>query len=618
MRFLAPLFAAGAVAAMVGTVGTVARGQRDTIGVDEVHPGMRGHGLTVFRGTEVERFDVEVIDVMRNFQPGQDLILIRTDHPVLERASSVAGMSGSPIYLGGRLAGAYAYGWPFGEEPIAGVTPIANMLAELDRPVRPGAFPGAELLPGAQRRARAGADTPPARLAGLDPYLGGRRGALAPLGDLVARRDPTGDAPGLRPAVTPLVLGGMTARMTRVLGDALAPFGLLPLQGGGGGRAAGAATGGYEAGGAIGVQLIRGDVAATAIGTVTHVAGRRLVAFGHPMMNTGESGLPTSRARVLHVLVNERRSFKLGEAGAPLGTLIHDRQAAIVVDSELQARTVPVSLRLRGVPGAPKTTWDVEVVDHRVLTPLLTFAAIGNALSAVAADQAEIRFRARSRVKITGRPPIELVDERWTAGGPADTRALASLRLFSLMEAAYGNPFEEARIERVDLELDVRFTREFLRIVDVSAGVDEVDPGETVDLRVVTRRFGAPDRVHVVPFRVPERAAGQKIRVEVEAADEVDVERPRPRDLDDLVQRIEAQLPATAFAVSVGLDSRGLQFDGHVVRALPASALDALQLANDARRIRPFVTFERSLVDAGDVVTGKARVDLRVRERPRG
>ncbi|MGB5701477.1 MAG: SpoIVB peptidase S55 domain-containing protein, partial [Polyangiales bacterium] len=142
------------------------------IHVDEIRPGMKGYGLSVFRGTAPERFDVEVIDILHNFRPNQDLILIRTPHPLLDRARGVAGMSGSPIYLDGRLAGAYAYGWSYGTDPVVGVTPIANMLAELKRPVRLDMFPGARPLKSAPR-----AETDPPhlsneRLAGLPTYRG--------------------------------------------------------------------------------------------------------------------------------------------------------------------------------------------------------------------------------------------------------------------------------------------------------------------------------------------------------------------------------------------------------------------------------------------------------------
>jgi len=144
----APTWIALFVAGLL-TLGTAAIAQRGpaTIGVEDIRPGMRGYGLSVFRGTEPERFDVEVVDVLHQFLPGQDLILARTPHPVLDRAIAVGGMSGSPIYFDGKLAGAYAYGWTFGLEPVIGITPIRSMLAEIDRPFRPTSFPGARPLP---------------------------------------------------------------------------------------------------------------------------------------------------------------------------------------------------------------------------------------------------------------------------------------------------------------------------------------------------------------------------------------------------------------------------------------------------------------------------------------
>ncbi|MDW8360907.1 MAG: SpoIVB peptidase S55 domain-containing protein, partial [Myxococcales bacterium] len=449
-----------------------------TISVDEIRPGMRGHGLTVFRGTEPERFDVEVIDVLRAFRPGQDLILIRTPHPVLDRAGTVAGMSGSPIYLDGRLAGAYAYGWLFGRDPVAGVTPIANMLAELGRPVRRDAFPGAELLPRTARASGAGAaEAPRVHRAGLPPWDGsGRVRALDALRRHAERRGRPRE--GLVPVATPLWLAGFDERVAALLGEELSGFGLVALQGGGSGARSGRrGTARYVDGGAIGVQLIRGDVAATAVGTVTHVAGRRLIAFGHPMLDAGELGLPTCTARVLHVLVSEARSFKIAEAAEPLGALVHDRQATIVVDTSIDGVTIPVRLRVLGVAGAPRTEWNVEVASHRLLSPVLLLAATLNALAATASDDAHAVLVARQRVHVSGRPPLELVDHVAAEHGPTDLRALSGLRLFEVVEAAYGNPFEEARVERVEVDLEVSFRRDWKRIVDVSVAEPQVDPG---------------------------------------------------------------------------------------------------------------------------------------------
>jgi hypothetical protein len=584
-----------------------------TIPVSEIRPGMRGHGLTVFRGTTPERFDVEVIDVLHNFRPDMDLILVRTDHPILDHASTVAGMSGSPIYLDGRLAGAYAYGWPFGKDPIAGVTPIAAMLHEMRRPVRPDSFPGAEAIPGVSRRS--GARRPravaggaaPARFAGLPAYRGGggeARTALDPLRAHAARTGPvarTADPRGMQRASTPLMLGGFTDATANQLGDLLEPFGFVTLQAGGSAADGSAGPQSFSDGGAIGVQLIRGDVTATAIGTITHVGRRRLVAFGHPMMNAGEIGLPTSTARVLHILASQSRSFKIAEAIGPRGTLVHDRQSAIVVDTELEAATVPVTLRIHGIEGAPRTEWRMEVASHRILTPVLAFAGIANALGATASDQTDVIFTAEMRVHIEGHGTVELEDKGYMSSGPNDAPRLSRLRMFELMEIAYGNPFEESRVLSAEVDLHVRFARDLWEIVDASVAAQEVDPGAQVNVHVVLRRFGQADRVRVVPVRVPTHAAGEQIELR----------------MADMIHNVQRRWPSTSLAVSTKMPTRGLQFEGHVVRDLPPSALDALQLVNDSGRGTPFVTYDRQAVDVGEVLSGSARLRLQVRETPR-
>ncbi len=586
---------------------------------------MRGHGLTVFRGTQPERFEVEVVDVLHNFRPNMDLILVRTEHPILEHARTVAGMSGSPIYLDGRLAGAYAYGWPFGRDPIAGVTPISSMFAEMDRPVRPDSFPGADRLspvPRRQRRSAAPRRPSQARLAGLSPYLADAPPtAFSPLEAHAARNGsrPAHGPRGMMPAATPIMLGGMTDAVANLLAERLEPFGLVALQAGGGSRAqGGGAAPSFVDGGAISVQLIRGDISATPIGTVTHVGRNRTVAFGHPMMNAGEVGLPTGTARVLHILASESRSFKIAEAREPLGTLIHDRQPTIVVANRLRAETIPVRIRIRGVPEAPKTEWNVEVAAHRVLSPVLVFSAIANALQTTASDHTDVMFTATSTVEIDGRSPVEVEDVGYMASGPNDPGTISRLRLFELMEVAYGNPFEETRVRRVDVELALRFERDVDQIVDAAITSAEVDPGSTVNVHVRLRHRGQPDRTRIFPIEVPMRAAGESVKIKITSGARVSLEQPQPRSVDDLVRIVRRRLPATQLAISLKMPTRGMTFAGHVVDNLPASALDSLSMVNDTENSRPFVTYDRQLHDMGSVVHGSARLTLRVRETPRG
>jgi hypothetical protein len=608
-----------------------------TIGIDELRPGMRGYGLSVFRGTVPERFDVEVIDVLHGFRPDQALILVRTPHPLLDRARVVGGMSGSPIFFDGRLAGAYAYGWPNGEDPVVGVTPIRNMLAELHRPTLPDVFPGARPFTPRPSPARRGPDQVRADASG--PSVDASRDAIArsvPL--LFPARGTSGTLPdaftaltahtsqlaqttplGLVPTSTPVMLGGFTDEVAHLLAEKLGPLGLVPMQAGGTGAAeASAESPAMVPGGAMAVSLVSGDMSTSAIGTVTHVdPGGRLVAFGHPMINQGQMGLPAAAARILHVFVSNERSMKIGEALGTIGTLIHDRQSGIVIDTQLRPATVPMTMRLHGVPGAPRDTWHVELASHRALTPVLAYASLQNAIKATVADQLPLRWRAVTRVTIEGLGPIEVTDVGASDEGPGNTTPFQSLRMFALMEAAFGNDFVESRVTDLDVDLSFEFGHHVVEVVSASVSDGEVDPGETVPLTVVLRRFGEPDEARVLPVRIPEDAAGRRVTLKLRPAPQVPRERGEARSLADLVQFVLDAPPPTSLAVSIELESRGLRFPGRAVRSLPPSALAALHQVHSTEAGQAFVTHEDSFHAIGDVVEGTAELEVQVRATPR-
>jgi hypothetical protein len=584
------------------------------IHVDEIHPGMKGYGLSVFRGTEPERFDVEVIDVLHNFRPNQDLILVRTPHPLLDRARGVAGCSGSPIYLDGRLAGAYAYGWSYGTDPVVGVTPISNMLAELKRPVRLEMFPGARPLPARQPRAQA-APKPPSKeqLAGLPHYRGEHEvGALSALHAVQKKQS---QAPlGLHRAATPVMLGGFADSVAHMLAEELAPLGFVATQSSTGSNAKGGPTR-YENGGAIAVQLASGDISITGVGTVTHIApGGRVLAFGHPMMEAGATGLPTATARVLHVLVSEVRSFKIAEAAQPLGALVQDRQPAIVVDPSIEPARIPVRVKINGAEGAPKTEWRIHVASHRVMTPAIVFAAISNAVKSTASDATDVIFRARSKIGIEGHGVVSLEERGFSPMGAASSAVFSQLRMFGLMEAAFANAFETSRPTSVDLELDIQQSREVFQIVDASVAYDEVDPGQEVTIYTRLRRVDQSDTIRAVKVHIPEAAAGKTVRVNIQAGNRVAVEQPRAGSLSDLIEQAKRRYPATSLVVALQMPTRGLRFEGHVVDSLPPSALSSLQLASSSEDSRPFITQSRTEIEMPQVVIGGAKLALRVRD----
>lgn len=585
------------------------------IHVDEIRPGMKGYGLSVFRGTAPERFDVEVIDVLRNFRPDQDMILIRTPHPLLDRARGVAGMSGSPIYLDGRLAGAYAYGWSYGVDPVVGVTPIANMLAELRRPVNLDMFPGAMPLPSQPRAESTRRPPSKERLAGLPPYEGEHRvDALSTLRALQEKKSATEVPLGLHRSATPLMLGGLNDSVAQMLAKELEPLGFVAAQSSTGG---GPDTGpsGFEPGGAIAVELARGDITMTGVGTVTYVGeGGRTLAFGHPMMDAGATGLPTATARILHILVSEVRSFKIAETGRPLGALVQDRQAAIVVDPDIRAARIPVRVKINGVQGAPKTEWNVEVASHRMLTPSIVFAVIVNAVKSTAGDVTDVIFRARSKVGIEGHGVVALEEQGFSPTGAASPAVFSQLRMFALMEAAFANAFESSRPTSVDLELDLEASREVFQISEASVAYDEVDPGEETTIYVRLKRVDQPDTLRAVKIRIPEVAAGRTVQVTVAAGNQIAIEQPIPGSLDDLIEQTQRRYPATSMVVALEMPTRGLRFRGHVVESLPESALNSLQLVSSSEESKPFITQSRTEIELQQVVIGGARLALRVRE----
>lgn len=597
------------------------RDRLQTIDVEDVRPGMRGYGLTVFRGTKPERFDVEVIDVMHNFLPSMDIILIRTDHPTLEHTASVGGMSGSPIYLEGKLAGAYAYGWPFGKDPIAGVTPIKAMMAELGRPVRKDAFPGADRLtfprsPRAQARTPKAERPSRARLAGLAPFTGQTRNDafsnLEAIGEKFARgRSGRARSPKFERVATPLLLGGVTSDVIDMLGEKLAPFGLMPVQaGGGGGDTTRSAE--FVDGGAIGVQLVRGDINATGIGTITHVDGRRLLAFGHPMMNAGEVGLPTSTAEVVHVLASQSRSFKLANALAPKGTLIQDRQPAIVVDTELEASTIPVEVKIVGA-AAPKTEWRMRVANHRLLTPMLIFSSIANALQTTESDRGAYVFSADVEVNLGVHGVVQVTDTGFLPVGPSDAGALTGIRLFDLLEVALGNPFETVNIEGVKVLMTLTPGRRVERIVRASVPRTEVHAGEDVRIRVELERFGGETRSELLTFKVPRSMAGETLDLEIQSGAHTHLPSPIPTSVADLITAVKSQPTASTLLAWGKHANRGLSFRGHVVDDLPNSALDGLHLDTDTDRGVPFATPLFTRRDTEYVISGTTKLRLNVR-----
>lgn len=580
----------------------------DVIPVEAIKKGMTGYGLTVFEGTSPERFEVEVIDVLHNFRPRQEMILVKTKHPRLEVAKIVGGMSGSPIYLDGKMAGAYAYGWTFGVEPVAGVTPIRNMLDDLERPL-PKVLHGIPISVATERK----------KVASLGNIFRGPLEEYSPAEharQIASRLRPPSNDPQLVPVATPVLLGGLTSEATQVARDLLEPLGLTPIQAGGSGSLdRERRSSGFVDGGAIGVDLVSGDVSAMGLGTVTRVEGDKLVAFGHPMMEVGITSLPTSQARVLWFMASQMRSFKMGEGTYPTGALLNDRQASIVVDQTAVAPVVEVSLKVNGEPGAPYDTWNFEVAHDRFLTPSLLGVALGNGLTATAAERRDVTWSMKTVLSFEGFPSIEIEDVGSTPTGTPSASALMQSESLKAVGEVFNNPWDFVRLNKVAVDISLRFEREVSRLRAVQLLTPEVDPGQPARVRVHLEPYDGKPTSQVIQVPIAAKYAGQTLKISIEPGYAVERVRASPENLAELISNLQAgTYRARSLVLSYQSGGGGAAYHGVVAHDLPPGALDRISTGSSSRTPEQFRSMERFVVNTHNYITGTDSFSVKVRE----
>lgn len=595
-----------------------------TISVDEIKDGMKGYGLTVFKGTQPERFDVEVVGVLKNFRPAQDLILVKTPHPRLNITKNVRGMSGSPIYFDGRLAGAYAYSWAaFQVEPVAGVTPIAPMLAEMRRPIPPGFWPleGGAPLPGGgkQTGARASVSPPPGPGTGTTAFRGApgaydlEEHAAQIASRLNSGLDPTRP---LVPASTPLLLAGMGDRSVALVRKLFGPLGLEPVQAGGGGGGAPDpdAPKHYVDGGALGVQMARGDVSFMGLGTVTHVEGARLCGFGHPMMEAGVSALPAAIGKVHWIFASDQHSSKIGEAARPLGALVQDRQSAVVVDENKVAPVFPLSVEIRGAQGIPKKLWNVEIAEDRFMSGSLVASVLGSIVDASVNERRDVTWRLETKLTVQGFGTLTLEDFGVAVGGMPDAGDFARTKIGRAVAEVMNNPWQNVHVQRVESVLTVDYARELWKLRGVDALDPVVDVGAPARFRVHLVPFAGPEVTRVVEVRFPDELAGKEVDVEIAPGYAVTPDVAAPQSLGELLANTQRQhaLPKSLVA-SYRVRSQGVAFKGHVADRLPSFALDALRPASSDVAPEAFPSYARTVLPLDRYVDGVDRVKVKVR-----
>jgi hypothetical protein len=565
----------------------------DTLKPEQLHPGMKGYGLSVFQGTKPERFNVEVVGVLKNALPKQDMILIRMSGQDLEKSKVVAGMSGSPVYIDDKLIGALAYGWTFETDPIAGVTPIHNMMAELTRPYVPPSTLSTSIALGR-------------------PSPGPAMFALphAPFSQIADESSVP------RPLLCPLSLGGFSSRLIERFASRFTGWGMMPIAaGGGGGAALPRRSGDMEAGGSIGVELMRGDLNMTAVGTATYVDKNRILAFGHPFFSGGSEQAPTVLAEVHTIMSSLERSFKMATPVAEIGAMVGDWQSCIVADAKMQAKMIPISIEAANRDTGQSEHYDVEVMKNQIFTPQLVVMAIAESVAATSGSSQDTTARISVSADLgstqAGKPPrtITVVDTFFTPGGGLlDMDAL--MPLVGIFNTPFGNP----TVTHIGVTVDATLTRQTAEIKRAYFDKSEVERGETVPLNVVIKPFGQAEVVKTIPIPVP--AASDTMRslvVTVVAGGDAPTDAAPPDSLDDYLDVIEKGHHNTDLVGIIPTSSQGMQYRGKLLKKLPPSVAGILDDSSTGN-VATAADIQQLVTPTDWVLSGQATVHVPIRQ----
>jgi hypothetical protein len=538
--------------------------------VEDVRAGLKGVGRTVLKGTRIETFDVEVLGVLKNTSPGRDLILCRLSGLNLEKTGVIAGMSGSPVYIGDKLLGAVAFAWAYGKEPIAGITPFCQMHAYV------AGF-------NCPRKGKAA----PTRVGLSEPlHLGGREFDSVTVS--AGREMPPADAEGmwLTPLATPLAATGFTPQSLRLLRERCGYLGLLPMQTGGAALSVTeqAKNATLEPGAPLAVGLITGDFDLSGIGTVTHVEGDHVYGWGHPFMSLGGCELPMMTGYIHTVYPRQTVSFKMGSPLRTVGAITADVSTGIAGWVGARPDLVPVQMSVALGPNRQARTFNVRIARQRALLPTLVFIALTNSVDMEGDLPEELTAEFQTRIEVADLPPLVIKDTFSGFSGGRAPQALYS-QVANVVGYLTANPYKGLRIERIECETQILPGRRTADIEAAELDADTYAPGDTIHAGVYVRPYKGQRRRVSVALTLPADLAEGTYSATVcddptanRMALRDDPNLASPTNLTQLVEalRLQAGVKRTHLVLRVPTGPSGVAADGQTLPNLPASMVHML------------------------------------------
>ncbi|NOY22254.1 MAG: hypothetical protein GXO70_01925 [Acidobacteria bacterium] len=507
----------------------------ETIPSIQLQKGMKGYGLTVFEGNRIEKFPVEVLGLLRNQTPGENRVLVRCGGSVIEDAGIIAGMSGSPVYFDGKLAGAISFGWEFGKEPIGGLTPIENMQSVTslygtrgnEHSLRFEEIPDISKILNPDSRSFFPKELKQAFNRGYFVSSGFRELPFS-----------TGSA--------------------SFAGEAMdAPKKLKP-------------------GAAVAVALTRGALNLYAIGTVTSIDGNYVLAFGHPMFGLGSISVPMHTATILATYPSFKTSNKLGVIGAEVGTVVEDRSAAILGVLGRKADMIPMTVKINF--GDTSRTYSLELAEHPLLSPFLTNLAVNTILTTACETVGLHSFNLRGRIDISDHPSLKL--DSMAIG---TSMAGISGQVASLVQAVLQNPYDRVRIKGITLNLNYSEQLRMAQLIKVKSSRARIHPGETVHLQLYLKPFQRELFIKNITLTIPENMKPGNYHVEIGDGfsimkRESKLLKQKIESLDGFIRLVNNFLRNNKLYVGLAEKTSALYMGESVQSSLPGSVMETVEM----------------------------------------
>lgn len=524
--------------------------------LSEIHPGMNGVMYTIFSGDQIQKVNLTVIGVLKNaIGPRQDIILVQLEGPEVEKDGVVAGMSGSPVYFDGKLAGALSLKiGTFTKDAIGGVTPIQNMLDienALSSPTGAGKFSG-----------------------------GPTTSTLAASGQPFPGRIALGSGNFLTPIETPLVFSGISPDVLAHFTPQLQAYGMTAMAGGTVPPNPDDAK--LQPGDMVGMNLISGDLSITAGCTVTAVIKGQVFVCGHPILGFGNVTIPMSRGHVVMTLASSLESTKIMNTGGDIGAFTQDRLTGVVGDLGAAPATVPVDVNLK--TATEERHFHFSVAQNPKLTPLLVAVAANSGIASNTAYTDGTTLRLEGQIDIQGHPSVDLRSMVAPSDAPVPDSVQLALGIEAAFARIYINPYEQPKVEKVVLNITSTPGRHIAAIDGAWCDKSEAQAGETLHVKVLLRPYRGEPFIREVPVTIPDQASRGNLEVLVSDAEVLDrALQPFPgsgqgqlHGLDELIRTINRERQDDRLYVTLLQNSPTLLVEDKEMPNIPASQLNVL------------------------------------------